>query len=891
MGNRCAALFAAAPAMALAVVLAAVFAVGLILPSAARADSVPSIGDELTVPGWWVVGPFLSGVREAGVDPLAFAEGAPDFENPLLRPSFPSVLVPGGEARWRYYKSDADGKLSVDYPEVSEASMKLVTDEWGGSGANTVGYAYAKLHLDGPRRALLDLRGAGGVSINGFPWPGDPYGNGMGQSPVLLPDGDMELKVAIGGSQSFSLKFTPVGSDLVVFTQSATLPDLVRGDWPPIYIGLPVANTTTEWMTVMSAEINSQGLLGGEVSLMGGRIPPLCVANLTLMLTPSVDNLPDDLAGDEFPVFVILNYEGGDGAGYTEVMLELAIKDAGAPRKVTFFSGMDNSVQYYGLLPPSDFNPRTNYGLILSLHGAGVDALGQVSSYRPKDWAYVAAPTNRRPFGFDWQDWGQRDMLEVLADVKRTCNIDENRVHLTGHSMGGHGTWLNALTFPDLWASAAPSAGWTRFDLYAPMFLRRNLLYGEPRANYIWQLAMRGDDPLALCENARNLPIFALEGGADDNVPPQQPRLLVERLKQLGYDVTYKEVPGMGHWWDDPATPGIDCIDSDELNAFWESHVGNPWPDQIVLRAGDALPVRGAYWIKAKPEQLHQETTIRAQRSKTGVEVTTTNAALLQIKLERGQEHARSYAFTIDGDRLELGNLALGVLTPYVLFEKQAGHWQLSVTKDLSLDVSNEWERTPGYWKSVMQQPCRVVLPTNGSLKEAEWCMQLARLYSYNWWYRGNGALTVVNDKDALVDNEWKGSYICLGVIGSNLLRQDLATLSPMGLNVHGVIVRGHALPWKDVTYKFITPYWLAGERGLCLVEGGTSLAALKRLPAMMGLYSGAGFPDWMVWDDEVKLKGMGGVLGMGFFDMNWQVDPSLSYFNEELIAQRAAGE
>src|SRR5512147_321803 len=94
-------------------------------PRPAAADSVDSIDAEITVPGWWVVGPFLSGVREAGVDPLAFGEGAPDFESPLLRPSFPSVLAPGGEARWRYYASGADGALTVDYPEVPEESIKL----------------------------------------------------------------------------------------------------------------------------------------------------------------------------------------------------------------------------------------------------------------------------------------------------------------------------------------------------------------------------------------------------------------------------------------------------------------------------------------------------------------------------------------------------------------------------------------------------------------------------------------------------------------------------------------------------------------------------------------------------------------------------------------------
>jgi hypothetical protein len=58
----------------------------------------------------------------------------------------------------------------------------------------------------------------------------------------------------------------------------------------------------------------------------------------------------------------------------------------------------------------------------------------------------------------------------------------------------------------------------------------------------------------------------------------------------------------------------------------------------------------------------------------------------------------------------------------------------------------------------------------------------------------------------------------------------------------------------------------------------------MKRLPAMMGIYSGSGFPQWMVWDDEVKLKGLGGVTAMGFYNLIWLVDRELSYFNEDLI-------
>ena len=44
----------------------------------------------------------------------------------------------------------------------------------------------------------------------------------------------------------------------------------------------------------------------------------------------------------------------------------------------------------------------------------------------------------------------------MLADVKRRFPIDEDRVYLTGLSMGGGGTLWLGLTRPDLWAAVAP---------------------------------------------------------------------------------------------------------------------------------------------------------------------------------------------------------------------------------------------------------------------------------------------------------------------------------------------------------------------------------------------------------------------------------------------------
>jgi poly(3-hydroxybutyrate) depolymerase len=93
--------------------------------------------------------------------------------------------------------------------------------------------------------------------------------------------------------------------------------------------------------------------------------------------------------------------------------------------------------------------------------------VNQAGSYENKTWANIVAPTNRRPYGFDWEDWGRLDALEAMEDFTRRYPSDPERVYLTGHSMGGHGTWILGILFPDRFAAIGPSAGWISFRTYA----------------------------------------------------------------------------------------------------------------------------------------------------------------------------------------------------------------------------------------------------------------------------------------------------------------------------------------------------------------------------------------------------------------------------------------
>lgn len=120
----------------------------------------------------------------------------------------------------------------------------------------------------------------------------------------------------------------------------------------------------------------------------------------------------------------------------------IALLLAAGPQVTSFFSGVDDSDQPYGLYLPKDFDPAKKYPLVISLHGAGSnhrlnlrrvfgqgnrpgESDGEATRHFPplKDIDYiVASPLARGTMGY--QGIAERDVLDVLADVKKRFPID-----------------------------------------------------------------------------------------------------------------------------------------------------------------------------------------------------------------------------------------------------------------------------------------------------------------------------------------------------------------------------------------------------------------------------------------------------------------------------------
>ena len=121
-----------------------------------------------------------------------------------------------------------------------------------------------------------------------------------------------------------------------------------------------------------------------------------------------------------------------------------------------------------------------------------------------------------RGSGTVYQRYGDNDVYEAVAAVKDVLAIDEDRIYVTGASMGGASTFFHASHYPDFWAAAAPFCGYCDYKLWEKP--GGTTFHRQPWEEHSW--IARGAAYRA--ENFRHLPILREHtvGGWRDIVDP-----------------------------------------------------------------------------------------------------------------------------------------------------------------------------------------------------------------------------------------------------------------------------------------------------------------------------------------------------------------------------------
>ena len=190
--------------------------------------------------------------------------------------------------------------------------------------------------------------------------------------------------------------------------------------------------------------------------------------------------------------------------------------------KKAYLSAVDNTLQPYQMFVPSGYDKSKPFPLIIALHGMGGDensyfavyGQGAFKTEAEKHGYIVACPKGRKPASMYVGD-AEKDVMDVIAEVRRAYNVDPDRIYLTGHSMGGFGTWSVAMDHPDVFAALAPISGGA------------NTPASMSRIAHIPQLVVHGDN--------------------DPTVPVERSRVMVAMGKKLGAEIKYIEVPGGDH--------------------------------------------------------------------------------------------------------------------------------------------------------------------------------------------------------------------------------------------------------------------------------------------------------------------------------------------------------
>ena len=140
----------------------------------------------------------------------------------------------------------------------------------------------------------------------------------------------------------------------------------------------------------------------------------------------------------------------------------------------------------------------------------------------------ILAPQN--PHQKKW--WNTRAVNQLLDSIVANNRVDKKRIYLTGLSRGGSAAWEMAVQYPEKFAALAVVCGMT------PV----------PYASWI----------------DRNMPIWVFHGEDDKSIPISESETMVEKLKEMGYNVRFTRYPGIGHdsW--------VKAYTTDELYEWFE---------------------------------------------------------------------------------------------------------------------------------------------------------------------------------------------------------------------------------------------------------------------------------------------------------------------------------
>ncbi|HKK41315.1 MAG TPA: alpha/beta hydrolase-fold protein [Bacteroidales bacterium] len=522
------------------------------------------------------------------------------------------------------------------------------------------------------------------------------------------------------------------------------------------------------------------------------------------------------------------------------------------PQDLSFFSSVDETDQPYAIYIPKNFDENRKYPLVIFLHGAMSNhrlglrrAFGQgniqgpdfikpghvpaetdleVTRYWPKlkDVDYiVAAPYARGTAGY--QGIPEQDVYDVLADVKSRFNIDEDRIYLTGLSMGGGGTLWLGMTRPDIWAAIAPCCP-------APP-----------------------DGTIDLSGNAHNLPVHLFIGDKDFLYKTAQ-----DWRAKLANDAKlfdYVEYPGIGHnSWEYAYKDGF-------IFDWFAQFVRNPYPEEVKF-SSTLFKYDKAYWVTLDDLIPGTLATIDAVfKDRNNIEVNSKGLEAFTLNLEGHPmfDRANKVTVTVDGKTFT-------VKTPdAVSFSKLKGNW---VNRKFTPGLMSKQKGAEGPMSAVISSNHIYVYGTGGEPSKEELAERRAEASKAADWAFDRGMMgrimvfpRVLSDKELRQSDYDNSNLVLFGTRETNAVIDKFADRLPLELKNNA----------KDYGLVYVFPL---NNHYVLINSGLVWWTPPKKAQQQQGFaFMGAVTDALRNMKDFILFKeGPDNIVTQGYFDNNWKL-------------------
>ncbi|MEQ6120689.1 prolyl oligopeptidase family serine peptidase [Reichenbachiella sp. MALMAid0571] len=749
--------------------------------------------------------------------------------------------------------------VGIGYEDKVLRWEKISVNDKGEFESRKLRGGYLYLTFDSPKKEtrVLEISGHAEAYINGVPRGGDIYNKSWVLLPIELQQGKNVFLIK-GSRGKVKMKWLDQKKTVFFTTKDMTIPDLLVTE----------NNEKIAAIRIVNASGSTQKNLK-IVSEIGGATLESPVASIIPMTTRKVPYTLEDNATEAGKVDVKLKLYNGNKL-LDEIVVSYDVKDVEKNYKRTFISDIDGSVQYFGVregIIPEGEKPA----MFLSVHGAGVKGIGQAGSYKNKDWGHVIAPTNRREYGFDWEDWGRWDAIEVQNIAENMYHTDPRHTYLTGHSMGGHGTWQLGAIFPGKWAAIAPVSGWYSFFSYGG---KKEISDPTPVQD-MFVRASNSSNTLEMSRNYLHLGVYILHGDADNNVPVEQARYMRKHLGEFHPDFVYQEEPEAGHWFG---------IDKEPIFNYFKWHEVPENKHVISFEFRTASPgISSSSRFVTLYEQtnpfefcgvkVNQTTLTRREKrlepdkilTNNLIEVETENLNIFKLDLAHCQG---TDTLTVKVDEVVFEGLDR-LAGQEVWFGKSDNTWGV-------IEKPNDFTRKNpvryGNFKDAFRHQMLFVYATKGTKEENEWALNKARFDAETFYYRGNGSIDIIPDKEFKLEKYKDRSVIIYGNASTNSAWKLLLADSPIQVKRNEISIGNKILGGSQWGTYFIRPRTDSNVASVGVVAGTGIQGALSVNPNRY-FVSGTGFPDVMVFSAEMFSHGFDGVKAAGYFGNDWSIE------------------